>query len=138
MNSLLKIFKYLAYFNLPLALAAIYLVYEPIFTKDSEAFDKNLPTALILVGFAMSISSLRDIKKTDKMSRYIIERPKVFKVFILITMLLAVGTSIWGGVMMFSPDEYSLGIGFTSFGVGYLALIKSIIDQAKDLTDHYQ
>ncbi len=137
MNLLLKIFKYIAYINLPLIFIAVYLIYQPLLTGNGEAFNTNLPTALIIMGFALSFTSLRDIKHTDKMSRYIIERPKVFKIFVLITLAMAIGFTAWGGYMMFTPEEFSLGVGFSSFGIGYMALIKSIIDQARDLTDHY-
>ena len=139
LNTLLKIFKYLAYLNIPFILAAFYFAYKPLIQlADAEELIEGASIALILLGFGFTFTSLRDVKKIDKMGRFIIERPLLFKRFVGITMSIGIIGLFAGLIIMFVwESRMNLGIGITSFGLGYLALIKSIIDQAKDLTDHY-
>lgn len=139
MNSILKVFKYIAFLNIPFILLGLYFVYKPIIQLgEPEELIEGGSIALILLGFGLTFTSLRDVKKIDKMGRFIIERPKIFKWFIAITMSMGIISLFVGLAVMFVWEErLNLGIGITSFGLGYLALIKSIIDQAKDLTDHY-
>lgn len=139
MNSILKVFKYIAFLNIPFILIGFYFVYKPIIQLgEPEELIEGGSIALILLGFGLTFTSLRDVKKIDKMGRFIIERPKIFKWFIAITMSMGIISLFIGLAVMFVWEErLNLGIGITSFGLGYLALIKSIIDQAKDLTDHY-
>ncbi len=141
MNVILKTFKYLAFLNIPFILAAFYFGYKPlIFGFESiEQIIEEISVALILFGFGMTFTSLRDVKKIDKMGRFIIERPKIFKWFVGLTMTVGIASLGFGlGVMFIGPENrFTLGIGITSFGLGYLAMIKSLIDQAMDLTNHY-
>ena len=87
MNSLLKILKYMAYLNIPLMLGALYFIYQPIFTGDVAGTVDNSPKAILLMGFALSFTSLRDVKKIDKFGRFIIER----KVLLSILLFFAIG-----------------------------------------------
>ncbi|MCR9250511.1 MAG: hypothetical protein NXI20_08795 [bacterium] len=139
MNNILKVFKYIAFLNIPFILVGFYFAYKPLVQlAEPEELIEGASIALILLGFGLTFTSLRDVKKIDKMGRFIIERPKIFKWFIAITMSMGIISLFVGLAVMFVWEErLNLGIGITSFGLGYLALIKSIIDQAKDLTDHY-
>ena len=138
MNKVLVILKYIAFLNIPLMLGGLYFIYAPMLAGSmSDAID-NAPKALILIGLAFSLTSFRDVKKIDKMGRFIIERPIALKVIMYVIMthsLIALGFGAY--LLTFTPDDNQLGVGLISFGIGFMALVKSMIDQAKDLTDHY-
>ena len=144
MNTILKVFKYLAYLQILFMLGAVYVIYEPIIS--GSAFEKGgekllmggISNGLILLGFGLSLVSLRDHSKIDKSGRWVIERPKLFKRFVYFSLVVSLLALIVG--IIFLIDEFEIGglaIGLCSFSVGFLSLIKSLIDQAKALTSHY-
>ncbi|MEM7110554.1 MAG: hypothetical protein AAF519_20160 [Bacteroidota bacterium] len=138
MNKILIIFKYIAYLNIPLMLGALYFVYAPIFDGALSGTVENMPKALLLMGFALSFTSLRDVKKIDKMGRYVIERPALLKAMVYQVIILSVVVLLYGAyLLIFTTNDSQLGVGLMSFGVGFVALAKSLVDQAKDLTDLY-
>ena len=137
MNSILKVFKYVAFLNIPLMAGGLYYAYRPFFVDGDKTFYlESISMALLLVGFGMTMTSLRDVKKIDKMGRFIIERPKFFKhlIYLCVTMSLL---ATFFGLYLLIIGSNQFGIGLTSFGLGFLSLAKSLIDQAKDLTKHY-
>ena len=138
MNKILVILKYIAYLNIPLMIGALYIIYLPLLTGYSSETIDNTPKALILVGFALSFTSLRDVKKIDKLGRFVIERPIVFRTVLYSAIFLSLIMLLYGVYLVITTaDDNQLGIGLMSFGIGFIALAKSLVDQAKDLTDHY-
>lgn len=134
-------FKYVAYLNIPFMLGAFYFIYEPLLTGgSSEEIIENIPTALVLIGFGLSFTSLRDVKKIDKMGRALIERPKLFFFFVYFSLILGFGALTLGLVLIInsSLNQHSLGIGLAALALGFISMVKSIVDQAKDLTDLYK
>ncbi|MEM8568826.1 MAG: hypothetical protein AAGF85_20375 [Bacteroidota bacterium] len=73
MNKILVILKYVAYLNIPLILGALYFIYAPIFKGEPSGTVENIPKVLLFLGFALSFTSLRDMKRIDKMGRFVIE-----------------------------------------------------------------
>lgn len=120
-------------------LGGLYFIYAPMLTGNMSDAIGNVSKALILIGLAFSLTSFRDVKKIDKMGRFIIERPVALKVMMYVIMtqsLIALGFGAY--LLSFTSDDNQLGVGLVSFGIGFMALVKSIVDQAKDLTDHYK
>ena len=132
MNLGLKLFRYIAFLNIPLMIIGMFFLYEPLFHAPSlAAYKEGVSKAFIFIGFGMTFTSLRDVKKIDKFGRYFLERPKLFKPYYYISLLIGLLSTFIGIILMFYDAHLQLGVGVTSFGVGYVSLIKSLADQAK-------
>ncbi|MEM8568827.1 MAG: hypothetical protein AAGF85_20380 [Bacteroidota bacterium] len=62
----------------------------------------------------------------------------MLKSLLYIVIIQSLIVLIYGAYLLASrTDDNQLGIGLMSFGIGFIALAKSLVDQAKDLTNHY-
>lgn len=128
-----QFFHYVSYLQYPILLAATYF-YIPFIRgmANREWLSDSLENTLVLMGLALSMSSLQDTTKTqNKLSRKIWESPKGGRIF-LIYMSLLTFTFIFAGIgFMFLPEDNRLNeisVGITVLGVGVLGLLKPAIE----------
>ncbi|SDM57982.1 hypothetical protein SAMN05421823_11633 [Catalinimonas alkaloidigena] len=132
MHYLYLFFRYISYANLPFMLGGLFYVYRPLLFEGYNLLE-DISFAFILMGFGLSLVSLRDLDRVDKISRWVMERERVFQVYIYTLLAVCCFGLVMGSyalVKASTADGRLLGVGLLSIALGMLGLIKSLIDQA--------
>lgn len=101
-----------------------------MFFSRGAAFTKNLNSMLLMYGIAMSFEGLRDNDAlSEKERRRYLAKPKLW-VWVLALLfgggLMAMAI---GCLQFFLTQEYDLGWGITTFGLGIISLGRQQYDQ---------
>ncbi len=134
MKNLKNIFQYLSYLQYPLAILMLFYAYKPlIFGMETLWSDVN--TTLILMGLAVSFSTLQDTTKVqNKFSEKIWKNPKyanAFLIYLAILTLLILGFGVFG--YFFSENEkiQEIALGAFVLGIGLIGMLKMSIEMAE-------
>jgi hypothetical protein len=111
-------------------LLAIFFQFQTMFFSRGMAFTKNLNSMLLMYGIAMSFESLRD---NDVLSegerRWYLTKPKQWIGFLVLMFGGGLIAMVIGCLQFFLTQEYELGWGITTFGLGVIALGRQQYDQ---------
>ena len=138
-----KIFNYLSYLQYPLLPAAFYFIYEPyslllqgqLEKENIEFFFQSLNNTLVVLGLAVSFSSLQDANKPQhKLAKWVFGNPKRSRVFIIFMITTALALLSMGSFGFFIINEgpiHQLSLGLIVLSIGYLGLIKAATEMAE-------
>lgn len=111
-------------------LLAIFFQFQAMFLSRGTAFTKNLNSMLLMYGIAMSFESLRD---NDILSegerRWYLTKPKLWIGVLALMFGGGLIAMVIGCLQFFLAQEYELGWGITTFGLGVIALGRQQYDQ---------
>ncbi len=135
MQNTLKLFHYLSFATYPLLLLGLFFVYRPFFMPESYDDIKDVTMGMVIMGFAVGLSSLKDHTKLNKFSRGYLSKPKFMRGFILILGLILITGSIFSIYVIYTSEKPPLreaSIGIMSLCLGGFGLIKTMIQLVKD------
>ena len=133
MNNPRTIFHYVSYLQYPL-MASSFIFYIPFsISLGSGEPDWNLLNYfIILIGVALSFSTLQDTRKTqNKFSKRVWENPKKGKIALILISSLAFLFILTGLSALFlsrNGEVENIAIGITVLGIGWIGLLKSAIE----------
>jgi len=111
-------------------LLALFFQVQAMFFSRGPAFLKNLNSMLLMYGIAMSFESLRDNDKvTDGERRWYLTRPNLWMGILFFMLGGGLIAMAIGFLQFFLNQEYELGWGITTFGLGVIALGRQQYDQ---------
>ncbi len=128
-----KIFHIISYLQYPLMIASI-VFYVPFIISIAEKNPdwNKLNYVLILLGVALSFSTLQDTTKTqNKFSRKIWENPvkgKIALIFISISAFAFIAIGLFNLYFSKTDSSENLAVGITVLGIGLVGLLKSAIE----------
>jgi len=125
-----RVLHRISYLKIAFYLLALFFQVQAMFFSREADFVKNLNSMLLMYGIAMSFESLRDNEVlTDGERRWYLTKPRAW-VWVLALLfgggLFAMGS---GCLQFFLTQEYELGWGITTFGLGIIALGRQQYDQ---------
>ena len=135
MKPLYLFFKYVSYLNIPFMLGGIFYTYRPLLFKEYPLLE-DVSFAFILLGFGLSLVSLRDLERVDRLGRWFMERERLFRIYVYVLLTVCLFGLFMGFYALLkasSDDLRLLGIGLLSLALGMLGFVKSLIDQAQYL-----
>lgn len=134
MKTYTQIFQYLSYLQYPLMILALYFCYKPIIL-GMENIWADFNNGLILMGLAISFSTLQDPTKTqNKLSRIVYENPKYsryFIIYMLILTLVIMGFGSYGYFFSEIENIKEISFGFIVLGIGMISMVKMALEMAK-------
>lgn len=135
MKNAKQIFHYISYLQYPIMLAALYFSFRPILTNLVTIWvDYN--KALMLMGIAISFSTLQDTQKTqNQLSKRVFENPKyanIFLVVICVQILVFTSFGIFGFFVSENAAIKEVAFGLILFGMGLVGLLKSAVEMAEN------
>ncbi|MDW3192608.1 MAG: hypothetical protein R8G66_09585 [Cytophagales bacterium] len=129
-----RFFHAISYLQYPIMACALYF-YVPFIQKlfaTQELDYQNLDYFLIMLGVALSFSTLQDTTKTqNKLSRKVWENPLFGKVFLIVVAISTFLMIFSGLVFIVLPIESILkdmAVGLTVLGIGFLGVLKAAIE----------
>lgn len=128
-----RFFHVISYLQYPLLIGAFYF-YVPFIQAlySGEADFSNLDYFLILLGVALSFSTLQDTTKTqNKVSKKIWQNPRAGKAFLLVLALSTFSMIFSGIVFIMLPIQSALkdvAVGITVLGIGLLGVLKAGVE----------
>ena len=132
MEKTIKIFHYISFIKYPLMLLGVFFSYRPLFFPDASPgmfADQN--TALIFIGLALSLDSLKDYNKLTWLDKKVYHRPKVAQGYFFIAGIIIaffIGVGIWGYFIAADTPVGELSFGLIVLAIGMIGLLKSGID----------
>ena len=133
-----QFFHYVSYLQYPLAIIGLLMAFKPYvvgferYRENPGSLINDLNMVLILMGLAISFSTLQDTRKTqNKISLKIWQSPTKGKIFLAILSLLALGLIITGVTAYFAGGDSNfkdLAIGIIVMGIGLIGLLKTAIE----------
>ena len=125
------IFHCISYLQYPLMVAALHFVFSPIIFQTASDL-KEINSAFILMGLAISFSTLQDTTKTqNKLSKIIWENPrsgKITLIFFTISAICIIAGGLYSYFNSFNPKAKEVSIGLIVLGIGFISLIKAAIE----------
>lgn len=128
-----RFFHVISYLQYPLLICAFYF-YVPFIQAlySGEVEFSNLDYFLIMLGVALSFSTLQDTTKTqNKVSKKIWQNPRAGKIFLVVLALSTFSMIFSGIVCIILPIENALkdvAVGITVLGIGLLGVLKAGIE----------
>lgn len=111
-------------------LFALFFQVQTMFFSRGSAFPKGLNSMLLMYGIAMSFESLRDNDVlSEKERRWYLDNPKVWVGVLALLFGGGLIAMAVGCLQFFLTQEYDLGWGITTFGLGIIALGRQQYDQ---------
>jgi len=138
MKNSIQIFQYLSYLQYPIMLTALYFCYKPnIFGMDTVWEDMN--NGLVLIGIAISFSTLQDVTKTqNKLSKIVYKNPtysKYFIIYLLVLTLSIMGFGVFGYFFSENKNVQEIAFGFIVLGIGMISMVKTALEMVRYHTD---
>lgn len=135
MKNAKQIFHYISYLQYPIMLAALYFSFRPLLTNLATIWvDYN--KALMLMGIAISFSTLQDTQKTqNQLSKRVFENPKyanIFLVVICVQILVFTSFGIFGFFVSENAAIKEVAFGLILLGMGLVGLLKSAVEMAEN------
>jgi uncharacterized membrane protein len=135
LKTIKKFLNALSYLQYPLMLLGLFFIYKPLFLGFENLID-NYNNGLIIMGVAISFSTLQDTTKTqNKLSLWVFQSEKRAKVFLIWIVILVLFFIISGAVGYFlSPfkEWNELSIGLMVFGIGVMGLLKAATEMSEN------
>jgi hypothetical protein len=111
-------------------LLALFFQFQAMFLSRDTAYVKNINSMLLMYGIAMSFESLRDNDiLSEKERRWYLTKPKQWVGIIALMFGGGLIAMVIGCLQFFLNQEYELGWGITTFGLGVIALGRQQYDQ---------
>ncbi len=128
-----RFFHIISYLQYPILISAFYFYIPFIQALFEQEIDfGNLDYFLIMLGVALSFSTLQDTTKTqNKLSKRIWENPVAGKVFLIVVAISTFFMIFTGVVCIIIPIESALkdvAVGFTVLGIGFLGVLKAAVE----------
>jgi len=126
-------FHYLSYLQYPLLVGCMYFIFQSnIDGFNLNIYLKNMNNVLVLMGLAISFSTLQDTNKVSvKIEKKIWENPKAGKIFIQFLILFTLSTLVFGVFGYFFTENENIkeiSFGTIVFGIGLISFIKTGIE----------
>jgi hypothetical protein len=129
----------ISYLKIAFYLLAIFFQVQAMFLSSEMTFTKNLNSMLLMYGIAMSFESLRDNDiLSEEERRWYLTKPNLWIGVIGLMFGGGLLAMVIGCLQFFLTQEYELGWGITTFGLGVIALGRQQYDQfmtALSITD---
>ncbi len=126
-------FHYLSYLQYPLLAGCAYFLFQSVSGEfDLNTYLMNMNNMLVLMGIAISFSTLQDSKKASlKFEQKIWKKPKAGKLFLIFLILFTLLVLVIGfGAYFYSGNENIKEISFGTivFGIGLISFTKTAIE----------
>jgi len=125
-----RVLHRISYLKIAFYLLALFFQVQTMLFSSGTAFLKNFNSMLLIYGIAMSFESLRDNDVlSERERRWFLSKSKLW---VWVLALLFSGGLIAmaiGCLQFFLTQEYDLGWGITTFGLGIIALGRQQYDQ---------
>lgn len=129
-----RFFHIISYLQYPILISAFYFYIpfiQALYMTQKIDF-VNLDYFLIMLGVALSFSTLQDTTKTqNKLSRKVWENPVAGKIFLIVTAMATFVMIFSGIIFMVLPIASKLkglAVGLTVLGIGFLGVLKAAIE----------
>jgi uncharacterized membrane protein len=120
----------LSYLKIIFYLLGIFFQVRAMFFSQGTSFPKNLNSMLLMYGIAMSFEGLRDNDAlSDGERRSYLAKPKIWGRILALTFVGGLFAMVVGCLQFFLTQNYELGWGITTFGLGMIALGRQQYDQ---------
>jgi preprotein translocase subunit Sss1 len=133
-----QVFHMVSYLQYPLAILGLVFVIKPyitgfeVYRDNLSLLFKDLNSVLILMGLAISFSTLQDTTKTqNKISLRVWQDPLKGKIFLAVLSVFILGLIIIGMIGYFgTANTYlkELSIGIIILGIGLIGMLKTGIE----------
>lgn len=128
-----KFFHVISYLQYPILICAFYFYVPFIKALFVQEIDfANLDYFLIILGVALSFSTLQDTTKTqNKLSRKVWENPMAGKTFLIVVAISTFIMIFSGLIFIVLPIESvfkDIAVGITILGVGFLGILKAAVE----------
>jgi Ni,Fe-hydrogenase I cytochrome b subunit len=135
MQNVLKVFHYLGYVGVPLLLVGLFFIYRPFFMPEGYDSLRDISMGMLVMGFAVGLTSLRDHTKINKLSHMILSRPNFIRGFILTLGLIMIAGCIFSIYFIYVSDKPGIreaSIGIMSLCLGGFGVLKTMISMVRD------
>jgi Ni,Fe-hydrogenase I cytochrome b subunit len=135
MQNVLKVFHYLGYVGVPLLLVGLFFIYRPFFMPEEYDSLRDISMGMLVMGFAVGLTSLRDHTKINKLSHMILSRPNFIRGFILTLGLIMIAGCIFSIYFIYVSDKPGIreaSIGIMSLCLGGFGVLKTMISMVRD------
>jgi Ni,Fe-hydrogenase I cytochrome b subunit len=135
MQNVLKVFHYLGYVGVPLLLVGLFFIYRPFFMPEGYDSLRDISMGMLVMGFAVGLTSLRDHTKINKLSHMILSRPNFIRGFILTLGLIMIAGCIFSIYFIYVSDKPGIreaSISIMSLCLGGFGVLKTMISMVRD------
>ncbi len=120
----------ISYLKVAFYLLALFFQVQAMFFSQGAAFTKNLNSMLLMYGIAMSFEGLRNNDALSQKERHwYLANPKILVWVLAMLFVGGLFAMAVGFLEFFLTQEYDLGWGITTFGLGMVALGRQQYDQ---------
>jgi FlaA1/EpsC-like NDP-sugar epimerase len=134
MKKIKNVFQYLSYLQYPLGILMLFYAYKPLIF-GMETFWSDVNTMLVLMGLAVSFSTLQDTTKVqNKISQKIWENPKyanAFLIYLAIMTFLILSFGAFGYFISDNENIQTVALGAFVLGIGLIGMLKMAIEMAE-------
>jgi hypothetical protein len=120
----------LSYLKIAFYLLGVFFQVQAMFFSQGATFPKRLNSMLLMYGIAMSFESLRDNDAlSDGERRLYLTKPKLWAWILALMFVGGLLAMAVGCLQFLLTQNYELGWGITTFGLGMIALGRQQYDQ---------